>query len=333
MAGLSLGSLAFNPFQPEREELPRGPLARVAVSAISVYRSPDFESRIVGQRFRDELVPIYFEITPESGPAYNPLWYRVWGGYAHAAHLQRAEVQYNRPLPAVRQSGQLCEVTVPYSQSFRYTKAFGWQPTYRLYYTSTHWVTGVEEGPDGSVWYRITDELWPVDYHVPASHLRPIADHELSPISPHIPDHEKRIVVDIRTQTLTAYERDEIALETRISTGLRSRGSSPNGIPTDTPIGRFNIQVKLPSKHMGQGRLTDNLDDYVLPGVPWTSFFHPTGVAFHGTYWHNNFGVRMSHGCVNMRNEDARWLFRWTTPVNEATSWEKRGFGTAVHVI
>jgi lipoprotein-anchoring transpeptidase ErfK/SrfK len=40
-------------------------------------------------------------------------------------------------------------------------------------------------------------------------------------------------------------------------------------------------------------------------------FFHTTGVSFHGTYWHDNFGAPMSQGCVNMRIADARWLFRW----------------------
>ncbi|OQX62000.1 MAG: hypothetical protein B5M51_06740, partial [Anaerolinea sp. 4484_236] len=39
-----------------------------------------------------------------------------------------------------------------------------------------------------------------------------------------------------------------------------------------------------------------------------------SGVAIHGTYWHNNFGYPMSHGCINMRNQDAKWLYRWTTP-------------------
>ena len=85
---------------------------------------------------------------------------------------------------------------------------------------------------------------------------------------------------------------------------------------------------------MGQGRLTDNLADNTLLGVPWTAFFHVTGVAFHGTYWHDNFGSPMSHGCINMRNEEAKWLFRWTSPVNEPNSWEVRArLGTAVEVI
>ncbi len=83
---------------------------------------------------------------------------------------------------------------------------------------------------------------------------------------------------------------------------------------------------------MGNARLTDNLDDYILLGVPWTSFFVETGVALHGTYWHNNFGWPMSRGCVNLRTEDAKWLFRWTVPVSEPSEWEKTGYGTQVIV-
>jgi len=74
-----------------------------------------------------------------------------------------------------------------------------------------------------------------------------------------------------------------------------------------------------------------------LPGVPWTCFFAQGGYAFHGTYWHNNFGLQMSHGCINMRNADAKWLFRWTTPVfaekiESPDDWEKTGFGTRVDI-
>ncbi len=77
---------------------------------------------------------------------------------------------------------------------------------------------------------------------------------------------------------------------------------------------------------MGDGNLTSDIEAYELPGVPWTSFFEPeTGVAFHGTYWHNNFGIPMSHGCVNMRTHEAKWLFRWATPVSSPTDISKIG--------
>jgi lipoprotein-anchoring transpeptidase ErfK/SrfK len=50
------------------------------------------------------------------------------------------------------------------------------------------------------------------------------------------------------------------------------------------------------------------------PGIGWTSFFAQGGVAIHSTFWHNNFGVPVSHGCVNVLPEDAKWIFRWTLP-------------------
>lgn len=51
-----------------------------------------------------------------------------------------------------------------------------------------------------------------------------------------------------------------------------------------------------------------------LPAVGWISLFVGSGVAVHSTYWHNNYGVPTSRGCVNARPEDAQWVFRWTLP-------------------
>jgi len=208
---------------------------------------------------------------------------------------------------------------------------------YRLYYETTHWITGVDQGPDSKAWYQVTDELQPWNYWVPASHLRPITDEELSPISPDIPLNQKRIEVNLARQNLTAFEGDQAVFETRVSTGIPSSRPTSNGIPTATPEGSFNIYSKMPSKHMGDGRLMQgnlNLDAYELVGVPWTMFFHrlDTGYALHGTYWHDNFGWQMSHGCVNMRNADAKWVFRWTMPANHPAEVEKTGFGTQVRI-
>ena len=84
---------------------------------------------------------------------------------------------------------------------------------------------------------------------------------------------------------------------------------------------------------MGNVQSSGTPGGYSLPGVPWTCFFVPeTGVAFHGAYWHNNFGAQMSHGCVNMRPADAKWLFRWSTPVWEVpvkSAWPGIGVGAA----
>ena len=106
LSGLALTSLAFDQFQPHRDEPPLGSQVRVAVSAISVYKEPNTESPIVGQRFRDELLPVYYEVTSPFGPTHNPRWYRVWGGYAHSAHLQRVKTIFQQPLTALRENGE-----------------------------------------------------------------------------------------------------------------------------------------------------------------------------------------------------------------------------------
>jgi lipoprotein-anchoring transpeptidase ErfK/SrfK len=171
-----------------------------------------------------------------------------------------------------------------------------------------------------------------VQYCVPAAFVRPVQPEELAPVSADIPPAEKRILVSTADQTLTAYEGDEIVLHTQVSTGIPSNGPSPNGIPTDTPQGYFHVEVKVPSRHMGDGDLTSDIEAYELPGVPWVSFFHQTGVALHGAYWHDNFGRMMSHGCVNMRIEDAKWIYRWTSPLAGPQDWNSKGHGTLVQV-
>jgi lipoprotein-anchoring transpeptidase ErfK/SrfK len=161
---------------------------------------------------------------------------------------------------------------------------------------------------------------------------------ELSPIATDVPDSEKRIEISIFLQELTAYEGDEVVLQTTISSGVDVPRRDKK-LPTQTPTGIFFIESKTPSKNMGFSRLTDTLDDDALPGVPWTMFFAEGGYAIHGTYWHNNFGVKMSRGCINMRNEDAKWLFRWANPVwdpqavVDTSNWKIIRRGTRVDII
>lgn len=334
LGATALGSVAFSPFIPFWDEFNDGEIVRVAATSVSVYRKPDDTSLIVSQHYRDEIVNVYAEVKAEK-PVYNPIWYRVWGGYMHRARLQKVKYLYNQPLYTITGKGRLAEVTVPYTQAMRYTSYEGWQPLYRLYYETTHWIVGIDEGPDGQPWYRLLDELLEINYHVPAIHLRPIPDEEWLPISPEIPFEKKRIEVALERQTLTAYENDHVIFETKISSGLAGLPSN-NGLPTATPRGRFNIQSKYPSKHMGDGSLASDIEAYELVGVPWTSFFTETGYAFHGTYWHDNFGVPMSRGCVNMRPKDALWLFRWVLPLSPPAEFEvpdkvdRKGYGTVV---
>jgi hypothetical protein len=202
-----------------------------------------------------------------------------------------------------------------------------------VYFQSVHWVTDIVSGPDARPWYELTDELLHVRYYVPAEHIRLISELEYAPLSTGVPPEDKKIFVSLSEQTLSAFEGEQLVYRTSISSGIPSRELPDNGIPTDTPVGSFRIASKMPSKHMGEGELTSDYQAYELLGVPWNCFFVSTGVAFHGTFWHDNFGTRMSHGCVNMRNCDALWLFRWTTPVHNAGEWFVRGNGTRVQII
>jgi lipoprotein-anchoring transpeptidase ErfK/SrfK len=116
----------------------------------------------------------------------------------------------------------------------------------------------------------------------------------LTPAPPSIHSNVRWIDVDLTHQRLTAYEGQTMVRTTLISTGL-SR--------TPTPVGRYHIWIKLRYDHMsGPG--------YYLPNVPYVMYFH-RGYGLHGTYWHNNFGHPMSHGCVNLPTPEAEWLFNW----------------------
>jgi len=330
LSSLALGSLAFSPFLPQITQFADVDLVRVGTGSVSVYGEPTDTSDIVATWKQDDIVNIYEVITAKT-PAYNPIWYRVWGGYMHRAHLQRVKVIYNHPMTVLSEGGHLGEITVPYSQSLQFTQRFGWDFANRLYYGTVHWIIGIDEGPDKQPWYRIRDELNSASYNVPAIHVHIITENELTPITPKVPFNQKRIDVKISTQTLTCFEYDKIVMQTKVSTGLPSSYTGA-GISTSTPTGYFNIQNKMPSKHMGDGNLTSDLKAYELVGVPWNCFFTDEGHAFHGAYWHDNFGVPMSHGCVNMRIIDAKWLFLWVLPIANYEHEATIDFGTSVHI-
>lgn len=327
------GSLLAPVFPPEKETPFEQPvMGRVTVAQVSVHSLPRDDARIVRQIFRDRIVHIYQEVDSEQGPIWNPLWYRIWGGYVHSGFIQKVEVRHQPVVERIPEEGWLAEVTVPYTETRTYSRFDGWQPLYRLYYQTNHWITDLVEGPDRGPWYQVYDELTRTYYFAPAIHFRLFDREELTPISPDVPFGEKRIEVNLGQQTLTAYEAGEPVLQTLISSGIRSN-STTNGIPTNTPTGTFNISVKMPSKHMGDGRLTDNLEDYELVGVPWTAFFDPRGYAIHGAYWHSNFGIQMSRGCINMKIDEAKWLFRWMAPASGPQEIDRRGFGTRLDIV
>ena len=115
----------------------------------------------------------------------------------------------------------------------------------------------------------------------------------------------KWIDVDLSSQTLSAYQGSMRVWSTRVSTGTAKY---------PTVKGTFRVYTKLVSTRMRGGT---GKDKYDLPNVPHTMYFFGN-YGIHGTYWHNNFGQVMSHGCVNLPMDIADWLYAWTpvgTPV------------------
>ncbi|HUD45122.1 MAG TPA: L,D-transpeptidase [Patescibacteria group bacterium] len=119
------------------------------------------------------------------------------------------------------------------------------------------------------------------------------------------PSAEKRIFVDLSTQTLIAYQGSTQILKTFVSTGKWQA----------TPTGNFHIWEKLLSTRMTGG---EGADAYDLPNVPYVMYFY-NDFGLHGAYWHDNFGHPMSHGCVNLRQTDAKTLYDWADGPNGNT--------------
>lgn len=112
---------------------------------------------------------------------------------------------------------------------------------------------------------------------------------------------EKSIVVDISEQRLYAYEHGRIAKTFLVSTGVYRH---------PTPIGKTVVRKKIPIMDYRWTYGPDNPDNYNLKNVRWNLNVFPH-VYIHAAYWHNNFGHRMSHGCINMRLKDAEWIYNW----------------------
>ena len=107
---------------------------------------------------------------------------------------------------------------------------------------------------------------------------------------------EHWIDVDLSQQRVYAYEGDTLVNSFVVSTGTWQ---------TPTVTGKFKVWIKVRSQAMsGPG--------YYLPDVPYVMYFYK-GYGLHGTYWHNNFGTPMSHGCVNLTIPDAEWLYNFSS--------------------
>ncbi len=159
------------------------------------------------------------------------------------------------------------------------------------------------------------------DASTPSTHPAPpltLAKARLDPVDQSIvydlanaPEGEaKWIDVDLSEQMVVAYENGVPVRAFVVSTGLPQ---------FPTVKGTFRIWAKTAAQTMSGGSRAGG-DFYNLPNVQWVSYFYQD-YGLHGAYWHNNFGHPMSHGCVNMTNDDAEWLFFWSGPVWNGEPW------------
>ena len=163
---------------------------------------------------------------------------------------------------------------------------------------------------DGREWYKIMPDaeiLYPEriegDWYVAAEFVHLFTNiGDVNFKKGEVASSSKRIIVDISEQMLYAYDGEILFMTEPISTGLNL---------TPTPRGTFTIFKMTPSRFM-QGPIPDVSDQiYDLPGVPWNLYFTEDGAVIHGAYWHDHFGKRWSHGCVNLPPQKAKELYFW----------------------
>jgi hypothetical protein len=162
---------------------------------------------------------------------------------------------------------------------------------------------------DGWKWYQVGVDQW--------VNQRYIA--KIIPVDrPAAVDTNKWISVDLYEQVAIAYEGTTPVFATLVASGLPD---------WDTQEGLFHIYVRYPRTLMSGAN--GQKDFYYLEEVPWTMYFNQDQ-GLHGTYWHDGFGYRHSHGCVNLSITDAKWLWDWAQDEFDFTI--SNDLGPAVYV-
>jgi lipoprotein-anchoring transpeptidase ErfK/SrfK len=325
LSGLCAGALFIQRIDKRSSffDLPESDLiGRNCTGGIVTVRSkPDVNSAVVKEVYEDTLFPWLREVSA-TNPDYNHFiqrWVETPDGFVYSPTLQPVRNLPNDVVTGIQvdKGGFWAEVTIPYVDIYLDNpparspglKALieNGLPT-RLYFSQVMWIDQVKTGNSGNIVYRVNenekhgygygDVFWAI-----GNAFRPLTNDEVAPISPDLDPAEKIIKINLTDQTLSCFERGREVFFCRVSTG---------GGEFSTPTGDFPTWRKTFTLHMAAGTVDAGYD---TPGVSWTNLFIGTGVAIHATFWHNQFGEKRSHGCVNCRPEDAKWIFRWTTPV------------------
>jgi hypothetical protein len=273
----------------------------VTIWGVEIFEEPTRRSKLVRTAKRDDVMNLYEQVHGEPEMPHNDIWFRTDGGYCYSSFVQPVFNRLNKAQSEEASKKFWGEVSVPFTDAFAQPDKSA-KVVMRLYYHSTYRVVGAVQGKDGEWWYRLHEGIafGPGPY-VLAQHIHRFTPDDLSPLSPEA--KVKRIDVNLSLQQLTCYEDGVAKLTARIASG--------EGI-LFTPKGKHSIIFKTPAARMSGGV---GADFYDLPGVPFPAYFTLRGAAIHGAYWHNDYGRKRSHGCVNVVPTAARWVWRWVQPV------------------
>lgn len=358
LAGLGLSAVAFTPLtthdidyrwdvfsQPRR--LPQFPgsaiIGRVTDPDVDLRNRPTNDPNLnssIAKLGADTLVEWNREVVGNvMYGLQNQRYVETPQGYVYGSVVQPTKNIPNTPVTELPNGqGFWAEVTVPYVElAHEGTVASPWLQdhlTYnfppRLYYGQTVWIDQVRTG-NGFPEYRWNEDGngrgygyggYGEFYWADGAGLKVLTDADVSTINPDVDPNEKTISIDLDYQTLSCYEGAREVYFCRISSGKQY--DPVTGLVTDafaTPAGSLMVYWKIISKNMTAG---NEGSGYSTPAVPWCTFIASGGVAIHGAFWHNAFGERRSHGCVNVSPEDSKWIFRWSMPYVSLAAGEER---------
>lgn len=304
-------------------QVPETSLGRVAALELEVRAEPHRNAELLRHVKFDDVLELKKRIAGDALRPHNDQWFQLADGYVYSSFVQPVRDVKNEPQPEIARAGFWCDVTVPFIDS-RFEAAADAKVARRLYYGSVYRVIDARQNAGGEWWYRLQYGVsrspgpW-----APAAAFRPFDSvTDLSPLSPGVTD--KRIEIRLAEQLMTAYEGGKPVMRVRVSTGVGNMF---------TPVGNYRVFRKAPGQRLVGGWGADRFD---LPGVPFVTYFTYSGIAIHGAYWHNDYGVTRSHGCINVPVEIARWFWRWTTPVappDASDIWFRPAQGTQVEVV
>ncbi len=345
ISAAGLGALAFNPYgalnlgylaSPKRlPEFPKSEIiGRIVDPGIDLRSSPTNDPNLnnsIAKLGADTLVEWGRQVIGNViGGLTNQRYVETPNGFIYSSVLQPTRNLPNTPITEIPsgQPGFWAEVTVPYVDlTHEGVVASPWLQDHilynfppRLYYGQVVWMDQIRIN-NGFPEYRWNEGINGHGYGYGAygeffwgdgAGFKVLTEEDVAPINPEVDPNDKRIEADLDYQTLSCYEGNTEVYFCRISSGI---GYDPETGQTSeklaTPVGNLLTHWKIISENMTAGSFQSG---YSTPAVPWTTMISGDGVAIHGAFWHNAFGEKRSHGCINVSPEDAKWIFRWTTP-------------------